>query len=302
MKGNDILIRITIIISLLLIFVGCNKHSRPTPPDDGELCYVQIDDNPAWSPDGQYIAYYHYGVTAISDDSCEPLAMDYTKAGIWIMNADGSDPHLLVQGANFPAWSADSKWLVFMRGYIWKMKINGDSATQLTFRRAFWQPNISPNQDRVAVYNTLDDSAGIWITDFEGKDNLSYWGGGAGPQWHPSGESLFYSIARSGYWIESFDRSGKRKIMDPMGNMVVEKIDFNLSSGMIVTAADGNISTFDINGGNLRRILTGGASGPVWSPDGQYIAYTGLSGGKFISIWAMKSDGSERKQLTTFIP
>jgi TolB protein len=281
-----------------LVFCGCGDRSKPTLPDDGEPCFVQIDDSPVWSPDGQYIAYFHYGVTAIEADSCGPHNIDNAQAGIWIMNSDGTNPHLFVQGAKYPAWSSDSKWLVFLRGYIWKMKIDGDCATQLTFRRAFWQPDVAPYNDRVAVYNTLDDSAGIWITDFTGKDSLSYWGGGGGPRWHPSGDSLFYSSARSGYLIESLDRSGKRKIMGPLGYPVVEKIDFNSSTGMIVTAANGNISTFDINGLNLKRILTGGASGPVWSPNGQYIAYSGLSGGKLITLWVMKSDGSERRQLT----
>ncbi len=292
-------IRISLLISLFLVLIGCSEHSQPTPPDDGELCYVQIDDNPAWSPDGQYIAYYHYGVTAISDDNCEPLAIDYAKVGIWIMNADGSNPHLFVQGANFPAWSADSKWIYFVQYGTWKVKLNGDSLAQISIRASNWY-DVSPSNYLLAFQSNLGQSAGIWIANLNFPDSLIHWNSAGGPQWHPSSDSIFWSHGTDGYWIEALDHSFKRKLHDKPPGTLVEAINYCAATQMIVTAAEGYIYTFNINGNDFRGLPAENASRPVWSPDGQYIAYTGVSGGKLIAIWVMKSDGSERKQLTTF--
>ncbi len=61
------------------------------------------DANPAWAPDGAAIAY----VSATADD----------RRGLFIMGADGSEPHGLAHSKNqdfcFPSWSPDGKTLVF---------------------------------------------------------------------------------------------------------------------------------------------------------------------------------------------
>ncbi len=177
-KGGNKLKKIILVLFLFTLFwCGCDDtpNKPPTPP---ECQGVIIDDNPVWSPDGKTIAYHHHGITAISDDSCNGLAIDWNLEGIWLMDSAGTNPRLLIRGGDEPVWSSDSKWIVFEAGAIWKIKIDGDSLTRLTFRRAFWSPDVSPDNNKVAVYNTLIDSAGIWIADFDGLGGLAYWGGG----------------------------------------------------------------------------------------------------------------------------
>ena len=53
--------------------------------------------DPAWSPDGQWIAYF------------------YSPSSIYIMRADGTDAHYLVDGET-PCWSPDSRRIVFTVG------------------------------------------------------------------------------------------------------------------------------------------------------------------------------------------
>jgi dipeptidyl aminopeptidase/acylaminoacyl peptidase len=60
------------------------------------------DSNPAWGPDGNSIAY----ISATAND----------RRGLFIMNADGSQPQGLVHSKNqdfcFPSWSRDGKFLI----------------------------------------------------------------------------------------------------------------------------------------------------------------------------------------------
>jgi Tol biopolymer transport system component len=54
-------------------------------------------------------------------------------------------------------------------------------------------------------------------------------------------------------------------------------------------------------GGSGRTQLTqdaGPHTNPVWSPDGQWIAYLSQAGGGDWQVWAMRVDGSETRQLT----
>jgi Tol biopolymer transport system component len=62
-----------------------------------------------------------------------------------------------------------------------------------------------------------------------------------------------------------------------------------------------DIWVMDINGGHLKRLTTSSARevDPVWSPDGQFIAYASDQGSSELKIWQMRADGSDKRQLTT---
>ncbi|MFI0372317.1 protein kinase [Actinomadura sp. 1N219] len=62
--------------------------------------------DPEWSPDGRKIAF-----TRGPDE----------RSNIWVMNADGTDPHAVTTGTEDdmdPAWSRDGRWLCYVRGPV----------------------------------------------------------------------------------------------------------------------------------------------------------------------------------------
>jgi serine/threonine protein kinase len=75
----------------------------------GPACDVK----PAWSPDGNWIAFIRN-----SRDTNGNGAVDEEDAGdVWVARADGSDLRQLTSGdwAITPAWSPDSRWIAFAR-------------------------------------------------------------------------------------------------------------------------------------------------------------------------------------------
>ncbi len=77
---------------------------------------------PSWSPDGKKIAY-HAG-----------LPMGESKSGIYMMNADGTNPTLIIKSSRaITDWSPDSKYLVIeLRSDIYIINLKGEIITNLT--------------------------------------------------------------------------------------------------------------------------------------------------------------------------
>jgi serine/threonine-protein kinase len=73
------------------------------------------DVQPAWSPDGQHIAFLR-----ISQDTNGNGAVDFEDKGdVWVGAVSGGGLRQLTSGmwATTPAWSPDSKWVAFARMY-----------------------------------------------------------------------------------------------------------------------------------------------------------------------------------------
>jgi TolB protein len=190
---------------------------------------------PEWSPDGRFIAFS--SARTGSDE-------------LWIMNADGSDQHILTTAQSGvhkvrPTWSPDGKQLAYVhfvdpnRVSIWAMNIDGTNNRQLT--TGLWN-----NVDAFgAVINTANDAnAASWGRG----NNIAFWSGVEGnsgqiwtinpdstgrvqltheplpsrnddPAWSPDSKKILFSTARttstpgqSEMWVMNADGTGQRPI------------------------------------------------------------------------------------------
>lgn len=198
------------------------------------------DFQPAWSPDGQQIAF-------VSDRS--------GKYELYLMQADGTQTRrLTIDPARVysPAWSPDGKQIVYVTeqlGYGYTELMLLEVATGCTTRltndnAADTSPSWSPDGRRIAFASDRDISAdfNIYVMNADGSDVQvleATPGDDLTPAWSPDGRYLIYTT------------------------------DF---SNMAIFVAD-------LETGKAAPLFTNNFVGndtPNWSPDGRYISYLGM--------------------------
>ncbi len=188
-----------------------------------------------------------------------------------------------------------------MTAQIFKMKSNGDSLTQLTFTGRNFDPNWSPDGNRIAFHRTSPDSLGIWIINKDGT-NKRYLGLGISPSWHPDGSKILY--VGLGYQLY---------IADTIGNGVTQLTSLSGGTGTdfpsISPQLDKVVFLYQLygerpdtwvmnsDGSNVTRLTTDGGYAPFWSPDGSKIVYTNTCQYEGY-LWIMNPDGSDKKQIS----
>ncbi|MDP9224387.1 MAG: hypothetical protein M3P18_11155 [Actinomycetota bacterium] len=99
--------------------------------------------DPSWSPDGLKIAFTHF-IGARADIE------DQSGSSVFVMKADGSNPHVLVENAFNPIWSPDGRKISFKRQtqflseHLYVANADGSSARKLTSDPADKDSGIDP--------------------------------------------------------------------------------------------------------------------------------------------------------------
>jgi len=280
------------------LILSCSPKDDSINPADYEL-YISIsaDKNPAISPDGNLIAYYHLSLEF-------PMPEDY-PTGLYVMNSNGTNRRLLLSGDHWsPNWSPDGQWIVFTSaGIIEIINLEGDSIrTSLNlFDNLMYFPNWSPNGESI-IFSAAFGEGGIYISDplfITGRKLIKNLGlPGADPCWSPDQSKILY--------IKYVSDSEELFIIDSTGmndtpitnNGKINRYPAWSPNGNLVTwSKDVQIMVMDINGTNLKKLDYGNY--PAWSPGSDYIVYSNANK-EFTKevIWRISVDGSNKIQLT----
>ena len=119
-----------------------------------------------WSPDGTQIAF---------------TSARGGPSGIWVMGADGSNPHQLADGVSFdPDWSPDGKRIAFLRQGaeidVWAMNADGSNEDQLTNQPGDLKAEVSWSPDGSKIVYRFAASPGssdIWTVNADGNGEFN---------------------------------------------------------------------------------------------------------------------------------
>jgi TolB protein len=176
---------------------------------------------PAWSSDGQWIAYTATPVGAAEASAPRPAAPEPGRApdgqtpatsgeDIWAVRPDGSGARLLIGGPgddSGAAWSPDGQRLAFVAGRdgnseLYVAAADGSGQRRLTDHLAAdWSPAWSPDSRQLAFTSDRAGSEDVWIVAADGSNPRQLTSDGASdtvPVWSPDGRRIAFVSDRTG--------------------------------------------------------------------------------------------------------
>ncbi|MGE0490797.1 MAG: hypothetical protein AB7S38_16440 [Vulcanimicrobiota bacterium] len=251
---------------------------------------------PQFSPDGSQIAY---GCYTTPED--KPLP----SWGVYVCDADGSDPVALTHNGRKPQFSPDGSKIAF-QGYhdlrkdrVAIMDANGFNEHTVSKKGAYQKHFCwSPDSQQLAYESLTEDGQQIRLTDVSGDNDHwltegqfgQYWD--RHPEFAPDGRSVLYErhhkkLPLDELWLVDPVSKQEKLLYNPMGLALDavwspdgQKIAFiaNENGGL-----DYDLYVMDKNGHGVKRLTTTPATiehAPSFSPDGKSLAYLTISPGK----------------------
>jgi Tol biopolymer transport system component len=248
------------------------------------------------------------------------IAFESDRTGsmeVYVMNSDGSSQTRLtnnpMRADNSPVWSPDGNKIAFVFkdeypgnraysccGYLSFMNADGSDQMQMT-EETIWDTGFSwsPDGARIALslgrmYDLNTGSTEVrWLPDFPGR--IEY------PVWSPDGTKMLFSGRVEGnrqlYVVNTNNYSEPIPLTPDYSNATHSSWSSD-GSKIVFEAFTGRWGIYVMNSDGSEQVqLTDEGRHPVWSPDGEKIAFvSGRNGNN--QIYVMNPDGTEQINIS----
>lgn len=222
-----------------------------------------------------------------------------------------------------PVWSPDQSKIAFVwGGNIYVIELKSGNINQLTAWGDCVSATWSPDGKMIAFSKSFTNESGmggIWIMQSNGESKMHI-SRGSSPDWSPDGEKFVFvrsaesagpGEAGQGIWVVSIDENEPFQLTErnltnrsPRWSPDGKKIAWQ-SSGKGIDNPNSGIWVMDEDGSNQRQLTHRenapftDARHPSWSPDGEYIVYSGYNHDiHTYTLWIVDIEGTNDRQLT----
>jgi serine/threonine-protein kinase len=277
----------------------------------------EADDQPAFSPDGEQIAF----------------RSEREGGGVYVMGRTGEALRRITSFGYRPAWSPDGTRLAMVtenvdlnpqnsetRGQLWVADLRTGETRRVPVADAAL-PAWSPNGRRIAFLQRLAQVAQghVWTVPVDGGEPSAVTGGTTrnwSPAWSPDGRYLYFVSDRGGamnLWRVRIDEESGRPLDDPepittpatsLAHVSVSADGKQLAYSSVLVTTNIQRATFDpargVVVGEPEWVTRGSQrwANPDPSPDGQQVVFYSLVDPEG-HLYVARSDGTGRpRQLT----
>jgi Tol biopolymer transport system component len=193
--------------------------------------------------------------------------------------------------------------------FVWGASWLDTNARTTLLDNMIGAPTLSPNGDRIAFAGNRGSSRYMWTVSSSGQDLREVCGpdsaclpAGIGPgvwqSWSRDGRSLLFAGGPnsqqnpSDIYAVNTDGTGFQRLESMPGEEDVA--DWSPSGKRIVFDHEGGIYIASLDGGSPIELVKRGnmpSNMPIWSPDGQWIAFLRFHG-RSSTIWVVHPDGT----------
>ena len=258
------------------------------------------DFEPAFSPDGRWLAFLRTQGVGVTKLHIMPMKSDFSP--------EAEPKILLPEGQTVltrPAWSADSRELVYSRsGELWHVGVLGTAEPARlvgTGNNVSW-PSIARQGRRMVYVQSLYDS-NVWrmALSADGKPERVIASSQREEQaeYSPDGRKIAFSSSRSGsweIWVTDADGSRARQMTSfAVGSVTRPRWSPDGRNLALAARPTGNVDVYVVStqGGSPRRLTTHTAddASAKWSRDGKWIYFASNRTGRH-EVWKRQADGT----------